>query len=158
MDRALVLSVMLKRIGNFDLSIFEGRLVLQKTIYLLQSFGLYLGYKFSWYIHGPYCPELTKDAFELLPIYSKIPVIDFGNSDIERLLRKYLEFLGNRKNEADWLEQLACTHFLNALYPKASKDAVISAVLNHESHFTKNQCEQAWSYLVKNNLIHDRKG
>ena len=147
--------VLLKRIGNFDMSTFEGRLVLQKSVYLLQAYGIYLGYKFSWYVHGPYCPQLTRDAFELLPICKHLPKLRFGDVQAENRFQQYLKFLGDKKNDADWLEQLACTHFLSALYPKANKEAIINAVLDHESHFTKKECQQAWNYLVKNGLIEE---
>ena len=42
---------------------FDDRLKLQKAIYLLQEAGFAFNYKFSWYIRGPYSPELTEDAF-----------------------------------------------------------------------------------------------
>ena len=41
------LAAVLNDIGNFDMSNFKGRLTLQKTVYLLQSFGLDLGYEFA---------------------------------------------------------------------------------------------------------------
>jgi len=157
MDRALVLGAVLKRIGNYDMSTFEGRLVLQKTVYLLQAHGLYLGYKFSWYVHGPYCPELTREAFELLPIYKRIPDAEFAKPQVEKRFEKFLSFLGDKKGDSDWLEQLACTHFLRVLNPRAKKEEIINIVLNHEPHFTKRQCEQAWNYLVQNGLIEEKK-
>ena len=156
-ERALVLGAVLKRIDNFDMSTFEGRLVLQKTIYLLQSHGLYLGYKFSWYAHGPYCPELTREGFDLFPIYERIPYIEFAKPKIKKKFERFLRFLGDKKNDADWLEQLACTHFLSVLNPRAKKERIINIVLNHESHFTKRQCEQAWNYLDENRLIEGKK-
>jgi uncharacterized protein YwgA len=65
----------LKRIGNYNPEMFESsfndRLIFQKTIYLLQAFGLYLGYYFSWYIHGPYSTTLTRDGFALIDKYSE---------------------------------------------------------------------------------------
>ena len=42
------------------------RLVLQKTIYLLQIYGLKLDYGFSWYRYGPYSQDLVQDAYEVL--------------------------------------------------------------------------------------------
>jgi len=153
MDRALVLGAVLNRIGDYDMSTFEGRLVLQKTVYLLQAHGLYLGYKFSWYVHGPYCPELTKEAFKLLQIYKRIPHVNFAGSLAEKRFEKFLGFLGNKKDNADWLEQLACTHFVKAIRPTAGKQKIINTVLNHESHFTKKQCEKAWNYLAEHSLL-----
>jgi len=157
-ERALVLGAVLRRIGNLDMRSFEGRLVLQKTIYLLQSHGLYLGYKFSWYVHGPYCPELTRDAFKLLPVYKRLPNVGFARPQTERKFEGFLRFLGDKKDDADWLEQLACTHFLSALNPRAKKEEIINVVLNHESHFTERQCERAWNYLIENGLIEGREG
>ena len=153
MERALALGAVLKRIGNFDMSTFKGRLVLQKTIYLLQSFGLYFGYKFSWYIHGPYSPELTREAFKLKPFYRKVPHAKFAKSHTEKRFKEFLNFVGGKKRDADWLEQLACTHFLKALNPSANKEEIIEIVLNHESHFTKKECRKAWDYLIKLELI-----
>jgi uncharacterized protein YwgA len=157
MERALALGAVLKRIGNFDLSTFEGRLVLQKTVYLLQCFGLYFGYKFSWYVHGPYSPDLTRDAFKIQPIYRKIPRAKFAKARTEERFRDFLRFIGDKKNDADWLEQLACTHFLRVLNPTASRRQIIRVVLNHEPHFTKMQCQRAWDYLVKNGLIAEER-
>jgi uncharacterized protein YwgA len=48
---------------QLDLSAFNQRLVLQKTVYLLQASGLDLGYFFSWYLRGPYCSSLAADLF-----------------------------------------------------------------------------------------------
>lgn len=153
MERALALGAVLKRIGNFDLSTFEGRLVLQKTVYLLQSFGLYFGYKFSWYVHGPYSPELTREAFKLQPMYRKVPQVEFAKTRTEKRFQEFLDLIGDKKNDADWLEQLACTHFLRVLNPTASRKQIIRVVLNHESRFTREQCEKAWNYLAEQGLL-----
>ena len=152
-ERMFFLGLVLKRVARFDISSFEGRLVLQKTVYLLQSLGFYLGYKFSWYVHGPYSPDLTKDAFRLEAVYKKIPRVKFGDREIDAKLGTFKKFIGTRKDDADWLEQLACTHFLKALSPKADKKTIVDGVLRHESHFTRTECVQAWDYLVQEGLI-----
>lgn len=42
------------------------RLLIQKAIYLAQSLGgVPLGYTYSWYVRGPYSPNLTKDYYAL---------------------------------------------------------------------------------------------
>lgn len=128
---------------------FEDRLVLQKRIYLLQAFGIFLGYKFVWYIHGPYSPELTRNGYNLVPIFKKIPKIDFANKKVKKRFNQYIDFLGDRHSNADWLEQLSCTHFLKALHPEASREKIIQLVLDHEEHFTRKQCENAYDYFVE---------
>ena len=51
-DQLKILNGLLNLIGNFNpsdfLTSFSSRLIFQKTIYLLQSFGIYLGYNFTW--------------------------------------------------------------------------------------------------------------
>lgn len=44
---------------------FDQRLILQKSIHLLQEGGVQLGYHFRWYLRGPYSPRLTEDVFAL---------------------------------------------------------------------------------------------
>ena len=49
-----------------DVSTFNDRLILQKTVYLLQSAGLHIGYRFRWYLRGPYSPDMTAGAFGIV--------------------------------------------------------------------------------------------
>lgn len=48
-----------------DVSGFDSRLILQKTVYLIEEAGIKLGYAFNWYLRGPYSPALTRDLFDL---------------------------------------------------------------------------------------------
>ncbi|MCC7146637.1 MAG: hypothetical protein IT443_09340 [Phycisphaeraceae bacterium] len=60
----IALKLVLDKLGlKLPLDTFEGRLIIQKAIYLAQVKGVDLGYYFGWYLRGPYCPALTKDAF-----------------------------------------------------------------------------------------------
>lgn len=55
MNRMVVdLGVLLKNTPGYDFSMasFNDRLRLQKTVYLLQAFGIYPGYDFSWYLRA----------------------------------------------------------------------------------------------------------
>ncbi len=45
---------------------FGERLKLQKVVYLLQAFGVQLGYGFGWYKYGPYSQDLVSDAYAVL--------------------------------------------------------------------------------------------
>jgi len=144
---------LLKRIGNYDMSSLEGRLILQKTIYLLQVFGLNLGYNFSWYIRGPYSTELTKDGFNLIEIYDGLCQRRFVAENAERRFKEYLEFLGERKNDSDWLELLASVHFLKKSYPSKDEEEIIGTLMRYKPHFTKERCREAWNHLKKYKLI-----
>src|SRR5689334_9264229 len=48
-----------------DTGSLEDRVKLQKAVYLAQAAGLSLGYRYSWYVRGPYSTDLTKDYFAL---------------------------------------------------------------------------------------------
>jgi hypothetical protein len=67
MDRQQIgLKLALDELGlPFDLTDFDKRLVLQKAVCLAQGAGVDLGYFFNWYLRGPYCPALARDAFAL---------------------------------------------------------------------------------------------
>ena len=55
----------LKELGiTLDISDKEKRMIIQKTVCLLQLGGLRIGYPFSIYINGPYSRELTQDYYE----------------------------------------------------------------------------------------------
>lgn len=147
----------LKRIGNYSPETFESsfndRLIFQKTIYLLQAFGLYLGYYFSWYIHGPYSITLTKDGFALIDRYYELPLVRFVKAEDETIFRKFQIFLGKRKKDAEWLEILASIHLLKKLYPTAHKEKIIEKVMNKDPHFNRENCEEAFVYLKEFRLI-----
>lgn len=49
-----------------DVTSFHDRLILQKTTYLLQCAGIHIGYRFRWYIRGPYSPDMTAGAFGIV--------------------------------------------------------------------------------------------
>jgi len=56
----------LKRIGiECTLDKFLYRLILQKSLYLVQEAGIQLGYYYNWYLYGPYCSNLAKDLFAI---------------------------------------------------------------------------------------------
>src|SRR6266446_6722845 len=67
MDRQQIsLQLTLDALGlPLRLDLFDDRMALQKTIYLCQQAGVHLGYRYNWYLRGPYSPDLTRDAFEL---------------------------------------------------------------------------------------------
>lgn len=63
-NRLSKLKAVAKKIG-LNNSLFSGRLIFQKSIYLLQKMGLKLGYKFTFYTNGVYSAELSQDMYTL---------------------------------------------------------------------------------------------
>ena len=150
----VVLNGLLKRIGNFNgMKKFEDRLILQKTIYLLQAFDLYIGYKFSWYIHGPYCTELTRDGYSILEIKGNKTITLFSDSGDEEKFKKFLKFLGDKKTDPSWLEIISSIHFLNKVYPNLDREEILMIVENKQPEFKKEDCINGWNYLESWDLI-----
>jgi uncharacterized protein YwgA len=156
-NRALILGGLFRRIGNFKpylfLTSFDHRLIFQKTIYLLQAFGLYLGFTFSWYIRGPYSPLLAHYGYILARTKGKIPLVRFVKAKSEKRFEEFLKFLGSRKNDAEWLEILASIHLLKKLYPNKSKRAILQLVSLKQPYFSIRKCEEAWDHLERYGLI-----
>lgn len=92
------------------------RLKLQKMIYLLQAYGLQLGYGFGWYKYGPYSKELVYDAYTVLKSESsgfkeRTKDWEFGEEtkkSLENFRKTHERILDNLQG----LERLASVHFV----------------------------------------------
>lgn len=152
-ERALVLGAIVKRIGTLDMDSFDGRLLLQKWVYLLQAFGLFLGYRFKWYLYGPYSSELASDGFEISSLFHKIPKGRFAKKTSEKRFSDFRSFLDVGIDNPEWLELLASIHFLNKLYRSRNKEEIIKMVMKKQTYFTREKCEIAWNHLEQHGLL-----
>jgi len=150
---AVVLGLVLRNLDNFDMSSFNGRLTLQKTIYLMQAFGINIGYDFSWYLRGPYSSKLASNGFALQEVYRNIPKGSFDNKQIQKKFDRFIEFMGDKKSDPDRIEILTSIHFLKKVYPNMSKSAILERVKKKQKYFTIKQCELGWTELKKESLI-----
>lgn len=158
--KILVLGGLLRRIGNFEsdlfLTSFDARLVFQKTVYLLQAFGLYLGFPYSWYISGPYSPMVAHYGYKLAKLKRKVPLVRFTRAKSERRFKEFLDFLGSRKNDSEWLEIIASIHLLRKLYPRKSKNKILELVAQKQPHFSMHKCTEAWDHLREYGLVGEK--
>ena len=120
MDRGqIVLKLSIGCLGlPFRIDSFEDRLILQKVVYLIQTIGVNLGYYFQWYLHGPYSPSLTQDAYaisaELASGINESKNWKLGSESENRLqrLKDLVVSNGSQQVRARKLELLASVHFL----------------------------------------------
>jgi len=123
-----ILGGFLKKVGNFSMKSYEKRLIFQKTVYFLQEFGVGFGYKFSWYIAGPYSPELAGDGFRLEAIYDKARRVEMIEKKDQDSINSFLVFIEGIKNNARQLELLASIDFLKKLgYSEDSMRTIVKA-------------------------------
>ena len=100
---------------DFGMDDFEHRLRTQKFVYILQTFGIYLGYDYSWYLRGPYCTSLATIGFALSKIYGDVPYdkgLVFVNPGIQERFEQFKEFIKGRENDNGFLEIAASLHML----------------------------------------------
>ena len=170
-DDLIALKMLLDKIGiPIQLNSFLDRLKLQKAVYLIQLTGIDLGYRFSWYIRGPYSSELTKDLFNISSNLSTLNNIikkySFSD-DIKPLIRKSKKLLEKPSNinlsDAEWYELLASLHYLKhiAFIPNAKNkdfEEVYKALPGDKrKRFTRSAAEAGWKFLEKHNLIEHKE-
>jgi len=108
-----------------------GRKELQKLVYLGQVVGADLGYRFSWYLMGPYCSDLADDYFALGASLQYVDHATTGKSlhpEIQRSLDSLNGVLTPPESfplaKHDWLELLASYDYLvrvSKMSPDAAK-------------------------------------
>ena len=60
-------ALVIRDLNCFNLETIQDRILLQKKVYLFQDLGVSLGYGYSWYVHGPYSPDLATVAYQIIP-------------------------------------------------------------------------------------------
>jgi hypothetical protein len=133
--RLIVLQRFVEALGEpADISSIDARKRFQKAIYLGQLSGIDLGYRYSWYVQGPYSTSLTKDYYALAsavaageqpPEDQKLkPVI----VDKLQTIRSLLTIpLGAQLDEPSWYELLASWHYLRQIsrqLPEQARDTM----------------------------------
>ena len=141
---------------------FEERLVLQKGSYLAQAAGVNLGYYFSWYLHGPYCSSLAKDAFamsdELDARSDELDDWQLDQGTISTLARVLALINGcNVQDPTKRLELLASVHFLVARKGFSASDisTLTHALQGFGKDFGEREVASALEGLAKYGFISD---
>ena len=142
---------------EFGMHTFKHRLRVQKFVYLLQSFDVYLGYDYSWYLRGPYCSNLAASGFALAGFYADIPReanMHFSSPSVHGRFARFKEFIGGHENDNAFLEIAASLHFLEG-EGNLGCNEVLDKVANKRIEFTKGQCVEVRSHLEKWKLVRD---
>ena len=121
------------------------RLRLQRFVYLLQSFDVYLGYDYSWYLRGPYCTTLAASCCALAGIRAGIPIgagMHFSSPSAQDRFGRFRESIGGRENDDAFLEIAATLLFLEGVGGMGREEA-LGTVAGRRAEFTKGECEEA---------------
>jgi hypothetical protein len=81
--------------------------------------GVEFGYRFNWYLYGPYSPALTRDYYKLSEEMiegdvqaDRAEVSDSEYAALRRLGKALAETKPRELSDEDWLVLLASLHFL----------------------------------------------
>ena len=151
---AVELGYILKHVPGYEFSMdgFNDRLRFQKTVYLLQAFGINRGYNFSWYLRGPYCSLAAHDGYDLCDVYDSIPTGSkvFKSAEANRKFKEFCEFVTNKSTQD--LEIAATLH-----YCKVSEDwdvaSIKKAVKDKRDEFTVEMVDRVWDGMKKAKLV-----
>ena len=139
---------------EFGMSDFEHRLRIQKFVYLLQAFDVYLGYDYTWYLHGPYCTKLATVGYALTSIYDIVPYdkeMVFVNPAVHERFKEFKKFIKGRENDNDFLEIAASLHILHKTSGMQRAD-VVKKVAAKRNRFGEDRCNQVWEEMAKYGL------
>lgn len=155
-DRLVVLDLVLRELGvDPEISTLTKRKRIQKAIYLAQAAGVDLGYRYGWYVKGPYSTQLTRDYYELTPTINRV-------AREKRLKEPLNESLGQLRPllvppqdsdlvDADWMELLSSIHYLGKVR-RETRDGVIE-VLRKEKPVLADHADIAFDHLEHYALI-----
>lgn len=149
------LAAILKDVGNFSMDDFSGRLTLQKTVRILQAFGVDLGYRFAWYIHGPYCKALFKDGHEARRVIDRLPVVEvcFEGEETQKRYEQYKEFMRDKKHDPALLE--ICASICHLAEAGIGKDYILKVAEDKKPEFSRDQCVSMWNELERYGVVGD---
>lgn len=117
------LKLFLDELGiDSNINTVDDRKRVQKAVYLGQIARVDLGYRFGWYLRGPYSPGLTRDYYALADSDGTDDIDTQGRvlkPELRERLRKIRPLLDVPSDvtlsQEDWLELLASLHFLRSV-------------------------------------------
>ena len=150
-----------------ELETFSQRFNVQKKVYLTQVYGVDLGYRFGWYLRGPYCQELTADAFALRDEvregdreYEQYDLQPEAAQRFDQVKQLFDVPTNCHLSSDEWLELLASLHYLRHIVyqPKNQPRDFTSAfdlLIQSKPHFSgkREQALAAWRHLKDIGLI-----
>lgn len=153
-----VLAGLVNRVySDFNMLGFDNRLKLQKFVYLLQEYGVNLGYSFSLYLRGPYSPEVAKDGFQVED-FSTMPQIKPANVDIENRFSEFARRFRPHRNETEWLEAASSLVIFRRMYESESRPSIVRRVERKNEMFRGRSgfIDEVWDELVGWGLLDAR--
>lgn len=131
-----------------DMDSFTSRKRTQKIVYLLKQFGADLKFGYTWYLHGPYSPELTRTLFNPTDDDLKLKR-ELTRSELDSVNRMR-NFLADDLYEVDSLELIVSLIYLVKHGPEDELDTkakIVEFLRPQKPHFSQEQINSALSKI-----------
>ena len=153
------IGLLAKDAGNFDADSYEGRITFQRTIHILQSFGIDLGYYYHWMLRGPYSMELAKDCHgvaEAVKNIHDIPV-EFRHEEDQTAYDNFKRFMEHRKDDPDQLDiATSICHLHNEV--GIGKEPALDLTAGKNERYGIRECRKVWDDLERYGVVGDKAG
>ena len=118
---------------GFDVRKREHRFKLQKYVYIVQKFGVNLGYDVDLYLHGAYSLKLAADCFMLDKVedYDRVELPTGFVKLVRGKSERYLEFVTNY-------------FMLKEKYPEIEDEKIVKFVVSNKVSITE---EEMWKII-----------
>jgi hypothetical protein len=136
------------------LNSFTGRKRIQKSVYLLQQLGAGLHFSYTWYVHGPYSPDLTRTVFN--PQLDE-PIRALNKNEL-RIVNTARNFLAQDFYSADSLELIVSLIYVIKIGPKLgydNKQKIINYLRLEKPQFSVPRIESAFLRIEQSGLWKD---
>lgn len=114
--------------SNSDMNDFKTISIVQRSVYLLQEFGLDLGYRYMWHLKGPYSSSLENIYSELIcnqQLFKKLNRKAKLKENTQIIMNTCKDFVNNTKPKnktmAEWLELVTSLHYLKKYTHRGQK-------------------------------------
>ncbi len=128
-----------------EMDSFTGRKRTQKIVYLLKQFGADLKFGYTWYLHGPYSPELTRTLFN--PSEDDVKTRrELTRNELD-MVNQMRNFLADDLYSVDTLELVVSLIYLVKHGPEEeynTKSKIIEFLRKRKPQFSTNEMEEAW--------------
>jgi uncharacterized protein YwgA len=131
-----------------DMDSFTSRKRTQKIVYLLKQFGADLKFGYTWYLHGPYSPELTRILFNPTDDDLKLKR-ELTRAELDAVNRMR-NFLADDLYSVDSLELIVSLIYLIKHAPELGYDTrakIVRFLREQKPQFLGDEIEACWEKL-----------
>jgi uncharacterized protein YwgA len=149
------LGSLIVRVSNFSMESLDKRKIFQKTVYLIQAFGIPLGYIFNWYLLGVYSPKLAEIGFYMKDKISEYGPAFFSNPDFEDKFNSFLSAIEPYKNNGRMLEVISSLHWFYVNNQGFDKEVYFDMVLTAKEYLNLEveELQTGWEVLQHAGIV-----